>query len=369
MDNINIEKLREYIKSDSDSTYALYGFDAELSSCLHELLDSMDIKYLDLNTDDLYDLSSSLEESKVDHILMLKNSYRICYDATWLTSCVKSIICLDSDNILCEEDKKNSLMNKRLWDVTAMNAKDDIEIGGWMSSYTREKFTMNEINDFINNTKAKLLPYLKEENTVLEIGCASGFTMYSLSPYVRRYVGVDMSAVSVKKNLKKIEEENIKGVEVKCMAADEISEFEDESFDVIILNSVIHCFKGYNYFYKVLKEIFKKVKKNGIVYIGDVMDLELKEQFENSLVEYAKENNYNTKVDISNEFLLSAKFFECLKNELPIIQDILISRKECEVKNELTMYRFDTLIKMNKCSDSFDGAFKMNAFSCNIFNK
>ena len=131
-------------------------------------------------------------------------------------------------------------MNKRLWDVTAMNAKDDIEIGGWMSSYTREKFTMNEINDFINNTKAKLLPYLKEENTVLEIGCASGFTMYSLSPYVRRYVGVDMSAVSVKKNLKKIEEENIKGVEVKCMAADEISEFEDESFDVIILNSVIH---------------------------------------------------------------------------------------------------------------------------------
>ena len=115
--------------------------------------------------------------------------------------------------------------------------------------------------------------------------------------------------------------------------------------------------------------ILVKVKKNGIVYIGDVMDLELKQQFENSLVEYAKKNNYNTKVDISNEFLLSAKFFECLKNELPIIQDILISRKECEVKNELTIYRFDTLIKMNKCSDSFDGAFKMNAFSCNIFYK
>ena len=46
-----------------------------------------------------------------------------------------------------------------LWYSTEMNAKDDIEIGGWMSSYTREKFTMNEINDFINNTKDKLLPY------------------------------------------------------------------------------------------------------------------------------------------------------------------------------------------------------------------
>lgn len=303
---------------------------------------------------DYFILKRFVDYKEINVIFFSKDDFRLIYDIMWGCASMKYIVCIDCERILDVADKKNKLMNKKIWNLAAVNAKDDIECGGWMNSYTREKFSMQEINDFIVNTRNKLDSILNSEISVLEIGCASGFTMYNIAPSVKKYVGVDMSNISIKRNELKIKEAGITNIEVHCMQAHEISELSASPFDLIIINSVIHCFEGYSYLFKVLKEAIGCLKNKGTIYLGDIMDLDLKKEFMQSLFSYSRTHNQNTKLDFSNELMLSRKFFDFLSANWPVINSVEISKKTGMVNNELVKYRYDAILKIEKENKAID---------------
>ena len=85
------------------------------------------------------------------------------------------------------ERKVKGIQSPKFWDYIAVNAHDDIEAGGWYSSFGGESFSLREMKQYTDNTIKKLLPYLSNEKVVIEIGCASGLTMFHVAPYVKKY--------------------------------------------------------------------------------------------------------------------------------------------------------------------------------------
>ncbi|MCP4156321.1 MAG: AMP-binding protein, partial [bacterium] len=122
-------------------------------------------------------------------------------------------------------------------------------------------------------------------------------------------------------------------------------------FDIIIINSVIQCFHGHNYLRKVLLNAVSLLKEKGYLFVGDVMDLDKKKNLLESLEEYkirfSRESN-TTKTDLSSELFISRRFFHDFVLDNPELEAVDISSKIHTIKNELTRFRYDALIKVNK---------------------
>lgn len=203
----------------------------------------------------------------------------------------------------------------RIWDYVARNATNEIEAGGWRNSYDGKLFSAEEMREFAEDVYIKLKPYLNKMSTsVMEIGCASGITMFKIAPYVKRYIGSDMSRVNLERNQEKIARENIKNISIVNCKADEISIFQDEKIDIVIINSVCQYFGTEDYLFDVIKKCIQILNKEGIIYFGDVRDADKREEFEKSIEDYALANKIrNKKRSDSSELFLPKGFWKNLK--------------------------------------------------------
>ena len=135
-------------------------------------------QYLDqINTED------------INIILSQKKYMFILNRLLWDGKKVCGYLCLDTEDPFIIEENKTKLMNKKLWEVISNSAKNEIQGGGWVNSYTREYFTENEMDEFSQNVLDKVRFILgdNKDKKVFEIGCASGITMFKLLPYVAEY--------------------------------------------------------------------------------------------------------------------------------------------------------------------------------------
>ncbi len=238
----------------------------------------------------------------------------------------------------------------RIWDYVARNASNEIEAGGWRNSYDGKLFSDEEMQEFAADVYIKLKPYLNSTSTsVLEIGCASGITMFKIAPYVKRYIGSDMSQVNLNRNQEKIIRENIDNIHIVNCKADKINIFQNEKIDIIIMNSVCQYFGTEDYLCDVIKKCIQVLTRKGIIYIGDVRDADKKEEFEKSIENYCLANKVrNKKRGDSSELFLPQSFWGELKMDYSEIREIGISSKIGSIKNELTKYRYDVLIHVEK---------------------
>lgn len=256
---------------------------------------------------------------------------------------------LDCDNPLEADDaRKNYLMNKKLWEYTVNNAKDELAGGGWVNSYNREPFSKLEMDEFSDNVYQKLKPYLHKTVKVLEIGCSTGLTMFKLLPYVGAYHAADLSGAVLEKDKQIAEQQGYDNVAFYNLPADEIDKIDEADFDIIIMNSVIQCFHGYNYFRKVLRKCIDKLGTKGIIFLGDVMDLDMKEELEAALRSYKElYPDADTKLAAKGEVFYPRGFFEDCMAELSEIEKVEFSSKLGTVNNELTDYRYDIIMQIN----------------------
>lgn len=261
-------------------------------------------------------------------------------------------ICLDEEKVLeVEESQRLELMNENLWNYISRRSTNIIEGGGWYSSYTGNPLSKEDMSDYAENIEKRLIPFLDINTRVLEIGCASGITLLQIAPLVNSYVGIDLSKSMVLKTRDLVNSQGMKNVRIDKLAAHEVSSIEDNAFDVIIINSVCQYFPGYNYFRNVLRQIIDKIERKGIIFIGDIMNLDTR----NTLIEdlnffrkQSKEGNYLTKLDFNKELFFSKGFFNDIQYDFPSIERVEVQNKNSKLKNELNLYRFDTLLKVNK---------------------
>ncbi|HEX3029708.1 MAG TPA: condensation domain-containing protein, partial [Clostridia bacterium] len=119
----------------------------------------------------------------------------------WECKTLGTCLCMDSEEAFAEEEAESKVTeNKKMWEYIGNSAEDEIGSGGWVNSYTGDKFSQKEMDEFADNTFKKIEPYINKESRVLEIGCASGISMFRIAPCVELYYGTDLSEAMVENN-------------------------------------------------------------------------------------------------------------------------------------------------------------------------
>jgi amino acid adenylation domain-containing protein len=297
-------------------------------------------------------MKTIINEARLRLILTDSRNIETLNKLQWECPGFQTFLCMDADDPWRSDGQgTNELMDPKLWEYVGRNATDAIQGGGWVNSYTGADLTTAEMDEYSENALQKLRPYLHPGAKVLEIGCASGITMFKVAPLVGLYYGTDLSRVIIEKNRERAQRENFTNIKLAALPADQIDRIEESEFDVIIMNSVIQCFNGYNYLRQVIAKAIGLLGDRGILFCGDIMDQERKEQLIRSLREYRAEHpESKTKNDLSNELFIARDFFLDLAHDQPFIHEMSFSDKIHTIANELTRFRYDAILWIDKAN-------------------
>lgn len=272
----------------------------------------------------------------------------------WECAYLKHILCIDSNNIYGEEESVGEKMNVELWNYVGEMAQDDITGGGWVSGFDGIPFSRAEMDEYAENAWLKLLPYLNENTRVLEIGCSSGITMFRIAPTVKQYTGIDLSSAIISNVSEEVRTRGLTNISLYTLAAHQLEEvLQTGPYDIIILNSVIQNFNGLNYLRNVIKDAVRLMAKEGVIFLGDLLDQDLKDDLVDSFTEYKRNNpgkGVKTKTDWNNDLFIARDFLTDLCVEVEAVKWVAPSSKIGAIKNELTKFRFDAILGVDKAS-------------------
>lgn len=230
----------------------------------------------------------------------------------WECPALDHIVCLDAEEFSVLRETPGELMSTELWDFVAADGVDDIQAGGWKSPYTGQWLSREIMDGYGANVRGKLAPRLRPDSRVLEIGCASGITMRNIAPLCGQYLGVDLSERILARAAMEANARGLSNVSLRRLRADEIGTLPEGAFDCIIMNSVIESFPGLNYLRQVLDLCLTRLGPRGVLFLGNVWDLERRDALVASLEAFARENagtGYTTKLDMTGELFVSKAFF------------------------------------------------------------
>lgn len=300
-------------------------------------------------------IKNLIDNSGIDTLVFGKAYVKETLQLQWQCPQLNHTLCIDSLNVEREEESANSTMQRELWEYVGERADDDITGGGWLSSYTGEPLSRAEMDEYRENVLNKVKEVVDSNSKVLEIGCASGITMFAIAPLVQSYHGVDLSYTILKKNEVRIQEEGHANISQSCLFAHEIDQLEAGDFDLIIINSVIQNFHGYNYLTDVLAKCITKLGAKGRIFVGDVMDVAQKDDLIQSIRDYQNENpDAKAKLDWHEEFFAGKSYFDHLPHRFESVVAVEHSDKQGSLKNELSEFRYDTFITVDKTADGID---------------
>jgi len=295
-----------------------------------------------------------LKDTQARFLISSKKYIRIVNKLQWECPDLGTLFCIDSTNVHAEPEAVGEMMKEDMWDYIRRDFFDDISGGGWKSSYTGEWLSREVMDEYGDNIRLKLEPLLDKSSRILEIGCASGISLFRLAPLVGLYYGTELSGNILDWVADQIKSRELKNIQLAHLAAHEIDRLDQRDFDVVIFNSVIQCFSGHNYLRDVLRKSIALMKDNGFIFLGNVWDQELHEDFVRSLKVFEKQHageGLVTKIDRFEELFISKAFLEELRYDLPEIAKIEYSTMLGKSKSELSEYGYDAIIYINKSVD------------------
>ncbi len=313
-------------------------------------------------------IKTIINDSQIKFMVSTKKNIKMLNKLQWECKTLETFLCMDSEDIYSEpESQESGLMDKKLWEYIGENAVDEITGGGWASSYTGEDLSKEEMSEYADNVFEKLKPFLNPEARVLEIGCASGISMFKIAPQVGMYYGTDLSGVIIEKDRERAVKEGFNNIKLECLPAHEIDRVSENEFDIVIINSVIQAFSGHNYLRQVIKKALRLMKDKGVLFIGDIMDQDKKYELLESLLEFKRQNpGYDTKTDVSEELFVSRAFYEDLSIEMKEIQKVEFSTKIHTIENELTRFRYDAVISIDKSCSQKETKYQKNRYQYDL---
>lgn len=265
----------------------------------------------------------------------------------WSCPGVRHILCVDADDIDALIEAPGVMMSGELWDHLAGDDADDIAAGGWKSAFTGLPLPAAAMAAFGGNARAKAAPLLGPGARVLEIGCASGFTMRHVAPLAASYVAVDISRRNVERVEAFARRHDLPQVSGRQLAAHDIDVFAPASFDLVILNSVIENFPGFGYLRQALDKAKALLAPGGAVFAGSVWDLERRDRYLADLAAFAREHagkGFQTRLDFVEDLFVPRRFFEDWAAERGNGPSLAFSAVEAE-GFEPAAYAYDVVIR------------------------
>ncbi|HKX29837.1 MAG TPA: amino acid adenylation domain-containing protein [Blastocatellia bacterium] len=222
----------------------------------------------------------------------------------------------------------------------------------WVSSYTGEPFSEDEILECVENTARRILD-LKPKR-VLEIGCGTGLILARVAPRCEEYYGTDISGEALGQVRQYVESAGL-GERVRLLerAADDLGWAPQGHFDVVVLNEVVQYFPNLEYLLRVLDGVRGGLAKGGSVYLGDLRNLDLLETFHTSVELHrageemrAEElrRRIRRRLRTEKELALDPGLFMAMRGECGWIKEVEIELKGGSYGNEFTKFRYDVTL-------------------------
>jgi SAM-dependent methyltransferase len=223
----------------------------------------------------------------------------------------------------------------------------DPDFAGWRSRITGENYTTEETAEWLEGTLSEVRRL--EPGTILEVGAGSGLLVKDLVPRVRRYVGTDISTVAVDRMTRANRANS--GAQFMVRAADQVDDLG--IFDVVVLNSVTHHFPSADYLRRALLQAVRAAGAGGVVFVGDVHSMPLREALYLSVLA-----NRVSAADLTSgavrdwlaeerarerELVVHPTFFAAFAAEHGIAADIRL--KPGRYGTEMNLFRYDVLLR------------------------
>jgi amino acid adenylation domain-containing protein len=243
-----------------------------------------------------------------------------------------------------------------VWDETYRNSApfaSDFNIVGWNSSYTGGLISAEEMHEWVDRTTERILSL--QPRRVLEIACGTGLLLLRIAPHCDRYVGSDISQQALDYVERQLNEPGRSSRPVSLMrrAADDFDGLDEQSFDAVILNSVVQYFPNVKYLFRVIDGALKLVRPGGFIFVGDIRSLPLLEALQTSIVlERAEESStlaelrqlVRYRLAQEEELALDPALFPALMQHFACISHVDVQLKRGKYHNELNRFRYDAVL-------------------------
>ncbi|NET61734.1 MAG: AMP-binding protein, partial [Symploca sp. SIO2E6] len=226
-------------------------------------------------------------------------------------------------------------------------------IRGWLSNYDNQPIPEAQMRLWAKDIVSQVLAH--QPQRVWEIGCGTGMLLFQIAPQVQAYYGTDISRASVEyvQQLLLQQPEKYAHVSLEQKRAEDRTQIAENSFDVVILNSIIQHFPSIEYLSQVIENSILAVKPGGMIFLGDIRSLPLMKAFHTTVqlhkatptlsVQQLRQN-IDREILEETELLLSPELFVALKEQYPEISQVQIRLQRGSELNELNKYRYTVLL-------------------------
>jgi 2-polyprenyl-3-methyl-5-hydroxy-6-metoxy-1,4-benzoquinol methylase/acyl carrier protein len=228
---------------------------------------------------------------------------------------------------------------------------------GWNSAYTNEPISHEEMAAWVDATVERLQA-LKPVH-VLEIGCGSGLLLSRLAPLSQSYHATDISRQALQIVRRQMQDAPEKFAHVMLLErqAHDFTGLEEQTFDTLIMNSVIQYFPGIEYLLTVLEKAITRVRPGGVLFLGDIRNAALGDLYRFAVELYRAPQELScaqlaarlhTQSQPDEELAVDPAFFLALQAHCPAITRVEILQKRGYHHNELTQFRYDVLLHVGE---------------------
>jgi ubiquinone/menaquinone biosynthesis C-methylase UbiE/acyl carrier protein len=242
---------------------------------------------------------------------------------------------------------------QRLYDQTYSQETSDprFNLVGWQSSYTGAPIPAEEMQQWVQGRVEQILS-LKPQR-VLEIGCGTGLLLFQIAPHCTAYWGTDFSAVSMEAIQSQLQDSRLPQVQLLQRPATDFTGIPAQSFDMVILNSVVQYFPSLDYLLQVLAGALEAVKPGGFIFVGDVRSLPLLLAFHTSVQLGQAEATLGREelrqrvqraMTQETELVIDPAWFQTLPQRFPQISHVQIQPTRGRAGNELTQFRYNVIL-------------------------
>jgi cyclopropane fatty-acyl-phospholipid synthase-like methyltransferase/acyl carrier protein len=193
---------------------------------------------------------------------------------------------------------------------------------------------------------------------VWEIGCGTGMLLFKIAPHCQTFFGTDFSTKALQYVQENLTLQNLeKKVTLKQSSANQFEGITPQSYDLVILNSVIQYFPSVDYLLGVLDGAINSIETGGKILIGDVRNLKLLEAFHTAVEFYRADDDLSIKelrqrirngLRTEEELLIDPDFFIFLKQKYPRISQVQIELKRGYNQTEMNRFRYDVVLYLDQ---------------------
>ena len=234
------------------------------------------------------------------------------------------------------------------------------DIVGWNSSYTGRPIPASEMREWLDLTVRRILRL--GPRRIFELGCGTGMLLFRIAPGSRRYLGTDLSSMAIQVLRRRLRASGriSPRVELRQQPANDFTAIEVNSFDTVILSSVVQYFPSIEYLLGVLRGAMRATNPGGRLFLGDLRSLPQLDVFYATLDLYQVDRplplgelrrRVQERQRREKELVLTPAFFFALPRLFRRLVRVWVEPKGGQADNELNRFRFDVTLFL----DSEDG--------------